>query len=416
MNQGKIFPIHTKTACQLKWTWTTLFLHSGITRSCHRAAESKLSLEEFDNFHNTPRKIHDRETMLQGEWPKGGCEYCHKIELAGGSSDRMLHNVIPDLVPRELETDLTATNVTPRLLEIYLNNTCNLSCLYCHGELSSRINFENNKFNFQLGDVDLNKFTSFQIVDNIEKTQPAYIKKFWQWMEKNYKELKRIHVLGGEPFYQREFEDFYTFFENHPHPQLEFNVVSNLSIDQNKLQNYIERFKLLIAKKKIRKLEITCSIDCWGPEQEYVRSGLNLENWEENFNYLLDQAWLSININQTITPLTIKTMPNLLVKLKEWKKKKTVSKFFSGATPGPDYMKPFIFGGDEFREDFDKIFALMNDNTTQEKEAKKYMQGIWAEIEAAPRDEKEINNLKFFLNEIDRRRNTNWKELFPWIR
>ena len=79
-------------------------------------------------------------------------------------------------------------------------------------------------------------------------------------------------------------------------------------------------------------------------------------------------------------------------------------------------MKPFIFGGDEFREDFDKIFALMNDNTTQEKEAKKYMQGIWAEIEAAPRDEKEINNLKFFLNEIDRRRNTNWKELFPWIR
>jgi hypothetical protein len=57
----------------------------------------------------------------------------------------------------------------------------------------------------------------------------------------------------------------------------------------------------------------------------------------------------------------------------------------------------------------------MPKDTTQEQEAVKYMQGIWAEINSAEPNKQEIANLKFFLDEMDRRRNTNWKELFKWI-
>jgi organic radical activating enzyme len=287
--------------------------------------------------------------------------------------------------------------------------------VYCHGELSSKLNHENTKFSHQLPEIDLNKFTTFQIVDTDATLHAQLIDKFWVWMKNNYRVLKRIHVLGGEPFYQREFDDFLDFFDRNPHPQLEFNIVTNLSIDENKLKNYVEKFKQLVAQKKIRRLEITCSIDCWGPQQEYVRYGINLTQWEHNFNYLLDQSWLCININQVITPLTIKTMPELLIKLREWKKKKSVQQFFSGATPGPDYLKPTIFGGKMFEEDFKQILELMPKDTTQEQEAVKYMQGIWAEINSAEPNKQEIANLKFFLDEMDRRRNTNWKELFKWI-
>ena len=71
--------------------------------------------------------------------------------------------------------------------------------------------------------------------------------------------------------------------------------------------------------KKVWKFQITASIDAWGPEQEYVRWGIKLDHWESNFRYLLENPWLKININQTISPLTIKSMPALLAKLQEWR-------------------------------------------------------------------------------------------------
>jgi hypothetical protein len=47
--------------------------------------------------------------------------------------------------------------------------------------------------------------------------------------------------------------------------------------------------------------------------------------------------------------------------------------------------------------------------------AKEHMTGIMQQIQAGPRDPSRINDLKVYLTEIDRRRGTNWQELFPWL-
>ena len=70
----RYFPIKTETACQLKWTWSSLYLYEGTTNSCHRVAKTSLTTDTFDQFHNTPKKLADRRIMLDGEWPAGGCE------------------------------------------------------------------------------------------------------------------------------------------------------------------------------------------------------------------------------------------------------------------------------------------------------------------------------------------------------
>lgn len=409
---NKYFPIKTDTACQLKWTWSTILLYSGETLSCHRSDLSKVSINDFQNFHNTESKIESRKLMLDGKWPGKGCEYCRNIEHAGGSSDRQLHLKIPNLVPIELEQNPTETKVTPKILEVYLNNTCNLSCLYCGGQFSSQINTENKKF-AKSCDLNSDTFGTFKISE--VNNQNEYLKEFWIWMENHSKELSRIHILGGEPFYQKEFEYFFEYFDKNPHPNLELNVVTNLMISKEKLINYMEKFKKLIAQKKIRRLDLTCSLDCFGPEQEYVRYGLDLNKWVNNFDYLVTLKWLVLNINQTISVLTIKTMPKLLEQINKWKKQKTINQFFSGVTPGPNYLKPFILGGDIFQKDFERIFELMPTNNYQEQEAVTYMKGIWTEIKSSSLDHNELERLKKFLNEIDRRRNTNWRELFPWI-
>ena len=90
------FPIVSDTACQLKWTWSTIYLTTETTASCHRTNHHRFDTESFD-FHNTPSKLDDRARMLQDQWPEQGCKYCRDIEDAGGASDRITNLDFPGI-------------------------------------------------------------------------------------------------------------------------------------------------------------------------------------------------------------------------------------------------------------------------------------------------------------------------------
>jgi len=404
----KLFPIKTETACQLKWNWSTLYLTGAKTASCHRTGWGNLTEENFDQFHNTEKKQQERQLMLQGQWPVNSCQYCREIEESGDFSDRMLHLTIPNMAPPELDIDPSAVKVSPTILEVFFNNTCNLSCLYCIPELSSRINQENIKFgNFKVGGVNLT-------AESTSNSYPALLDKFWTWMNKNSSTLRRFNVLGGEPFYQEEFFKLLDYFEKTPHPNLEFGIVTNLMISENKLASIVDKFKSLLAKNHLKRIDITCSIDCWGVEQEYVRFGLNIAQWEKNFEFLLKHKWITLNINQTISVLTIKSMPQLLDKLNDWQQQRPVGHYFSAVSPQPSYLMPHILGGDVFTNDVDIILQKMSINN-KDTTSLSYMKGIINRIKNSVADDDEKRNLKLFLNEKDRRRGNNWKETFPWL-
>jgi pyruvate-formate lyase-activating enzyme len=406
-SKDKFFPIKTKTACQLKWAWSTIFLNTGTTGSCHRTAYSEIDKKNFMDFHNTPLKLEDRAKMLQGEWPDKSCGYCKKIEDAGGQSDRIRMSSIPNLSPPELEKDPTLVKVQPTIVEVYLSNACQMSCLYCHPTLSSSIEAENRKF----GDF---KGLGIQF-ENKKNNFKDLLPLFWQWFETGFQKIKRLHVLGGEPFYQKEFVKMLDMIEKNPNPTCELNIVTNLMVSEEKIKYFIDRFYLMLKKKCIKRIDITCSIDCWGAEQEYVRYGINLKHWEKNFNYLISKKWLVVNVNQTISALTIKTMPALLDKLKTWRDTKNVGHFFSGVYPGPEYLKGEIIGENFFKIDEKNILKKMPNDTTQNKAAKEYMAGILHQINSSKRNKEQIKNLVLFLDEKDRRRGTNWKNIFPWL-
>ena len=44
-----------------------------------------------------------------------------------------------------------------------------------------------------------------------------------------------------------------------------------------------------------------------------------------------------------------------------------------------------------------------------------YMQGIQGQINSQARSQDKIDQLAIFLDEIDRRRNLNWRQTFPWL-
>lgn len=404
----KYFPIKTDTACQLKWAWSTVYLNSGVTASCHRTGMSTLTADNFQNFHNTALKQEERSQMLAGKWPENSCSYCKNIEEAGGISDRIRMSAIPGLSPVELEINPNAVIVNPTLVEVYFNNTCNLGCLYCSDGLSSVIEQENLKHGpFEKLGVTLSS--------NNQGQYKNLVPHFWTWFETHFQTIKRLHVLGGEPFYQREFEKLIEMIELYPNPDCELNIVTNLMLTQERLEQFVEKFQRLLVTRKLKRIDITCSIDCWGQEQEYVRWGLKLQQWQDNFEFLLKKKWLTLNINQTIMCLTIKTMPELLEKLAVWREQREVGHFFSAAEPAPSYFKTNVLDGNIFSTDIDRIMSLMPNTTEQNRIAREYMQGILSQIHNSKLDENEMRNLRVFLDEKDRRRGTSWQKTFPWL-
>jgi hypothetical protein len=400
----KWFPIKTETACQLKWNWSTIRFHEGTTSSCHRVDSDIITPDTFSLFHNTPKKLLDRELMLKGKWPSGGCEYCQQIEQAGGTSDRQTHLQIPNLVPVELEQNPVAIKVTPKILEIYFNNVCNLACVYCWDGFSSKIERENQKFGrFESDGV---------VIDNMSARAdlPGITEAFWNWFGINCHTLGRLHVLGGEPFYQDDFYKCLDFFESTPCPDLEFNVVSNLMISPDRFRTVIDKLKKLIKTKKIKRFDLTASIDSFGTAQEYVRHGLNLSQWRANFEYAAEQKWITLNINQTLTGLILKQVPELIKYINEHRQHRPVGHYFSLPVVTYNFLHPEIFGPGYFDKEFTEILDLMPPNTQKD-----YMQGIKLRLATSSRDTNAIYKLGKFLDEIDRRRNLNWRHVFPWL-
>lgn len=410
------FPINTATSCQFKWTWSTVFLSVGTSSSCHRCKGWDVS-EIMDDFHNHPGKLEDRKKMLEGQWPGNGCEYCRDIEVAGGTSERTAYINDMQVSPPELDVDPTAVKVTPRILEVYFNNVCNQKCVYCSPFFSNLIQKEVEKFGPLENEYDLMGF----------KEKPGYEErkdKFWIWMDKNSQHLLQFQILGGEPMYQPEFEECLEFFEKRSHPNLNWKIFSNLKHRPSNFQSKIDRISTLIETGKLKSFEIVCSMDCWGPQAEYSRYGVKLDEWEKNFQYLVDNHLVDISVHSTITPVSLPTMAEFYKKIMEWNTYRIekqgamglvdtqikVVNFGWNIVVTPTHMDPCMLG-EHATKFFDDLLAVIPD----EDNRKRYLQGFKTKVVKSPVDPIRLHRLANYLDKIDFRRQTNWRELYPWL-
>ena len=404
------FPIKTATACNSKWAWSTIWLNKGETSSCHRVNSVPLDPNNFGNFHNLPKKIQDRELMLEGKWPRGGCEYCQKIEQAGGHSDRQHNNNIGGYVPIELKTNPTATHVSPRIVEIFAQNTCNFSCVYCAEDLSSQIQNENKKFGYANG------VKRIPIISKPQNTE--YFDKFIEWLEENIQVLTRLHLLGGETLVQHDMmERVFDIIERKPNPNLQFNIFSNFNAPEKHWVSYTNRIKDYCTAGNLGRFDLTCSIDCWGPQQEYVRHGLDLEVLESRLAWAAEQSedWLYLNVNQTVSSMTIKTMPELIEKINKYSQHRHIGHYFM-FVDGYKFQHPDIFDYSLWAEDFDNILSVMHNETIEDKETLERMIGLQKRLQnTCKQDSQKITQLHNYLDELDRRRGTDWRFLFPYL-
>ena len=421
-SKKQLFPIQTKTACLLKWNWSTIYFQSGTTSSCHRTTKLKIPENNFGSFHNLPEKIEDRQQMLKGQWPKDTCGYCKNAEIVGQYSDRMnqlIQQTDPTVTPPELLDNNTAVEVTPTFLEVYFRNTCNMSCVYCGPHFSSKWE-EELKLH---GDIEIFKKSSQKDLFAIQTSQKNELyeqqkKQFWKYLEENnrFKVLRWFSFLGGEPLVIPELEECLDFWENHPNEHLTFQVVTNLKANDHRFNNFLSRIEKLTNEKKIYQFKVIASLDGIGPQMEYVRYGLDTAQWMKNFEKLLGIKNLSVGINSTISMLTLHDFPKLLEKIIEWNKgRQTTDRIIHSFNTDSALTPPKIAGGELFKSIFEKCDRLFVVKNTRELTVKKYWDGIVHQITNATKDTQRIEDLKKYLSVLDARRNTDWKKTFPWL-
>lgn len=410
MNTGQNTPFDQLTNCSAicgyKWAWSTIRLQHKTTNSCHRTDHDQITAETFDSFHNTPIKLKTRNAMLSGKWPGHGCEYCKKIEDAGGVSDRIdsLSHVVDNLVPPELYGNTRAINVSPTMIEVYFSNLCNMSCIYCNSGYSSVWEQEDRVHGIE-------KIHNLTAVDSIDYKN--MVSAFFTWLERNISTLTELNILGGEPFYQPELELMLNFLNNHPTPDLELRVFSNLKVNKVKFNKILNRLQDFINNKTVKSVEIIASIDCWGPQQEYIRSGIDLLQWEENFATLSSNFQnIKIRTHGTITGLTIKTIADLFGKISYYNSFRPNNEiiYSSDLVVNPDCLQPGIFPKGFFDRDFENILSAVSNKSFEAA-----LNSKWLCIDQQEYNPQLILQLKTYLDTLDAKRNTNWRAVFPWL-
>jgi organic radical activating enzyme len=397
--------VSNATSCQNKWGWSTIFLNTGSSASCHRCKHYFFDEETIMDFHNLPGKLEDRQKMLDGEWPGNGCEYCRDIEKVGGVSDRIPFNGHTTILPQELLENPTQLKVLPTILEVYFNNTCNQACVYCRPRFSSQIESEVRKFGPSQFNTDYN-----DIENHNTGNYSTYLNKFFEWLKLYGHSLLTFKMLGGEPLYQKEFDMMLDFLDENPLPNLQWDIFTNLKHDNDKFLVKINKIKKLLSEKKIKGIQFICSMDCWGPDVEYVRYGFNMEVAEKNMNLLLETEGVDVQVHATISALSIPSMYLLGEKIREWKNKKPVV-FHWNTIVNPNCFDIYNFGS-YFVDYVDKFINTLD---TPVPENQRTILGIKNRMLNSTVNKEQVSLLYGYLNELDLRRNENWKERFPEV-
>lgn len=402
------FPPQGKTVCLQKWSQVSLYLWENASSSCHRNLNADIP-DDYD-FHNTEPVIKHRGKMLNGEWPSDGrgCEHCRDQELAGGMSDRLNFLSRPEnqrYVPIELYKDPTAVKVNPTQLSVHFNNKCNMKCLYCGPTLSSSWVKEVAQYE----DLKTIQFDPWEI----DASYKHRLNKFFKWMDKNYQNLKAFDLLGGEPFIQPEVWDCVDWMIEHPNLECDVEIYSNMQIKPNLFIRKMQKLKELV--KTVREVRFVASIDCWGPASEYIRSGLNLETFETNMNYLIQECpEIAASMNWTVSSLSIPYISDLVKKTIDWNKIRSVSVNYNKCID-PIIYDPHIMPTGVYTNYIEEILRLNEEMFKGDPVSKTYAEGIFNEIENSPSIPHKIIELKQQLDTLDSRRGTNWKETFPWL-
>lgn len=423
--------------CAAKWNNATIWLGSGMTTSCHHPPAHKIDVEEVKQnpkaLHNTPQKKIDRDQMQKGIRPPG-CEYCWKIEDADSSniSDRAYKSKIYPLenvaklakIPVNQDVDL-------KTLEIAFDRTCNFACSYCNPAFSTTWvkDIKTNGAYQDLVSDGRNHFThahdSAQLY-KIDEENP-YVEAFFEWWESDLQyTLDELRITGGEPLASHHTWRLIDYIKQNGvgNPNMRFAVNSNLCVKPKLIDN------LLDATNHIPRFHVYTSCEAMGHQAEYIRDGLDFEQFKTNLEKLDKSQVETIHMMCTVNALCLESLTNFLDYLLDFKnqshRQKDAVVFTLNILRFPSFQSPLVLPKETKQKHINTLGVWLERNQQNEllhEMEKNHVARLIQYLKQVEKPHSETfemdklrNDFKKFYQQYDVRRNKDFANTFPGLR
>jgi organic radical activating enzyme len=432
--------------CLAKWTQVTIHLGAGLTHSCHHPVQHKIPLSELKRnpsaLHNTTYKKDKRKQMLEGKRPSE-CNYCWSIEDSSNSfSDRIFKSTEPWSADQfeQISKSNWREDYNPRYVEVSFSNTCNFKCAYCGPQYSSKWVEEIEKH----GHYDLSY--RYNSVDDLKAKNEMpykhsehnpYVDAFWEWWPDLFKDLHTFRITGGEPLLAKDTFKVLEYIQEHSdiNPNISLAINTNLGSPDAIIDRFIEIAKDLSDNNKVRELIIFTSVEAVGKQAEYTRNGLDSDKFWTNVEKILTVLpKVTINIMSTFNALSVFTYSDLIERVFQAKKKYSNNQryWISAIQLDTSYLRYPSHLSVKILDKKHKDLILESAKKALYYGMTEFVQGSYGfsntEIQKIKRlydyaiheDEFDVekNRKDFvkFVDELDKRRDTNFVKTFPELK
>lgn len=310
-----------------------------------------------------------RQEFREGKKPKG-CEVCWTDEENGYESKRIIYNTKinhdPEIIWEEEPEFLSE-------FQLIINNSCNLKCRSCTPSHSTQWQLEIKKLTGETG----YPMPYRQSGDDLGKL----------WLERKewYKNLRRLEVVGGEPFYVKQWHIIFNeLIEMGYSKDIDLTLTTNCTLFYPDLIDKIS--------KNFKSVSVGLSIDGTETVYEYIRHPGKWQNVYDNMKkYYLYADYINVQINITISWLNsfeLSKLHNLLYR--EFPK----FKIWNNLVHSPSYLSlksiPDKFKNDvennwnnfswkeEYQNTISSIISFMKSDSTSEETFRKNLEILYA--------------------------------------
>lgn len=297
-----------QVACSKSWTDVNVDFKRGTIGHCCKSVYYDFPDEYTSEFYNSEHIQKRRQDTLNGiQHPD--CQSCWNDINNGVTPFKDWMNEWDNFV------DAKPTEPQINYIEVDLDNTCDLSCLYCSADASSKIAQEEG-------------------IKGIDNTREKDIKNFKLWLKdtvNNSKSHITISFLGGEPTASKLFYELIDYIMTLDTTDVTIQMTTNCNSKAHLFK------KLLNAMDKCQcKWQINISNESFKDDSTLIRYGLDWDRFEQNLRtYASHKKVKYISFDATMTSIALPTFSKYI----EWI-------FDTMSDYGPPNGKPFGIIGD----------------------------------------------------------------------
>lgn len=260
--------------CSLPWVGIDIGAQGGIKPCCKY---DRTLAHDLDSYFASPDLLELQQQFSQGKRPLG-CRRCWQDEDAGMPSKRQLDQKY--VLPSDVALD------SIKILAMTFGNTCNLSCVTCGSNASSRWTSEERK-------IDIGTFGKTVYPHN-QFYKDAL---FRQKLTSLGRDLVHLEIAGGEPFYASA-EIHKNFLLSLPNPgNIKIHYITNATV--------FPELEFWEIWKRFRHVDIQLSIDGIGKKFEYLRYPAKWTLIKENISRYQEKKHIQISISHTVSWMNI---------------------------------------------------------------------------------------------------------------